>query len=66
MEDEKSQDKFADHQRFFTIAEAAGILKLSRSGLYRLLQSGKIKAIQLGRLRRIPASELSRLAKQRD
>lgn len=54
------------YETFYTVAEAAVILKVSRSGLYRLLQSRKIQSVYLGRLRRIPSSELARLAQQAD
>ena len=63
MDDRKTQP-ITEPQRFYTLKEAAELLKLSRSGLHRLVQYGVINAIYLGRVRRIPAAELSRLANQ--
>lgn len=47
---------------FYTVAQTAEMLKISRNGLYRLIRAGTIKAIWIGGLKRVPASELDRLA----
>lgn len=48
--------------QFYTVAQTAEVLKISRSGLYRLMRLGIIRAIKVGGLRRVPAGELDRLA----
>lgn len=42
-----------------TIAEAADLLKLSRSKLYELMDKGKIKYCKFDGARRIPRAELA-------
>jgi excisionase family DNA binding protein len=53
---------FNEKEQFFTVREAADLLKVSRSGMYQLLKAGIVRAIRLGRLRRIPASEICRIS----
>lgn len=37
-----------------TVAEAASLLRLSRSQMYALIQRGEIRSIKIGNSRRIP------------
>lgn len=41
-----------------TVAEAASLLRLSRSQMYALLQRGELKSVKIGNSRRIPLSVL--------
>ena len=49
-------------RHFYTVAQTAEMLRISRNGLYRLIRKGVIRAAQVGGLKRVPASELDRLA----
>ena len=49
-------------QHFYTVSQAAEVLKISRNGLYRLIRNGSIRAVQIGGLKRVLSSELDRLA----
>ncbi len=47
--------------KYFTIPEAAKILKISRIAVYKQVKSGKIKAVRLGRNYAIPAGALPQM-----
>jgi len=48
-------------QQFFTIAEAAEMLRVSTKTVARWIASGKLEAVKPGRDWRIPAAEIKRL-----
>lgn len=48
--------------QFYTVAQTAELLKISRSGLYRLLRLSIIRGVRVGGLLRVPATELNRIA----
>jgi excisionase family DNA binding protein len=37
-----------------TVAEVAGVLRVSRMTVYRLIHDGKLPAVQVGRAMRVP------------
>lgn len=45
--------------RLYTVAEVAGLFRVSRMTIYRLVHAGDLPAIRVGRLLRIPASALT-------
>lgn len=40
--------------RFFTVAEVAAIMRVSKMTVYRLVHSGELEAIRVGRSFRVP------------
>jgi excisionase family DNA binding protein len=40
--------------RFFTVAEVAGIMRVSKMTVYRLVQAGSLPAVRVGRSYRVP------------
>lgn len=40
--------------RFLTVAEVAGIMRVSKMTVYRLVQSGALPAVRVGRSYRVP------------
>jgi excisionase family DNA binding protein len=40
--------------RFLTVAEVAGIMRVSKMTVYRLVQSGAMPAVRVGRSYRVP------------
>lgn len=51
--EEKKQDK-----QYFTVAELAGILGVTRSAVHKRIKSGEIKTTRLGKLHVISADSL--------
>jgi excisionase family DNA binding protein len=45
--------------KFWTVAEVASILRLSKMSVYRLIHSGQLEAVQFGRSFRVPEKSLS-------
>jgi excisionase family DNA binding protein len=45
--------------RFLTVAEVAGILRLSKMSVYRLIHSGQLEAVQFGRSFRVTEKALN-------
>ncbi|HEY2577192.1 MAG TPA: helix-turn-helix domain-containing protein [Streptosporangiaceae bacterium] len=45
--------------QFMTVAEAAGLLRVSKMTVYRLCHSGELEAIRVGRSFRIPELALT-------
>lgn len=41
-------------QNFMTVAEVAGVMRVSKMTVYRLLHSGEVESIRVGRSFRIP------------
>lgn len=50
---------------FYTVAEVAGIFRISKMTVYRMVNSGEVRSIEVGRTIRIPAEEVSRLRRGR-
>lgn len=48
--------RLVDCETFYTVGEAASMLRLSRMTIYRLIHDGRLPAIQIGRSFRIPES----------
>lgn len=46
---------------YFTVAEVASHLRISRMSVYRYVKSGELASVRLGASVRIPASEITRL-----
>ena len=42
--------------RFLTVAEVAGVMRVSRMTVYRMVHSGELPAIRFGRSFRVPES----------
>lgn len=54
-------------ERYFTLEEAAKLLRISRSTMYRLLKSGKLRTVRLGERRRlVPESAVEELVRQEE
>jgi excisionase family DNA binding protein len=60
----REKEKFMDMPQFFTIDEAASILRVSRVTIHRKLSSGEIRAARLGKRVLIPAAWLQELVDQ--
>ena len=45
--------------KFLTVAEVAGILRLSKMSVYRLIHSGQLEAVQFGRSFRVTEKALN-------
>ena len=45
----------------YSVAEACGLIGISRSKLYQLIASGELGSKKIGRRRLIPAKDLDRL-----
>ena len=45
--------------RFLTVAEVAGMMRVSNMTVYRMVESGKLPAVRFGRSYRIPESALA-------
>ena len=46
--------------RFVTVAEVAGLLRVSNMTVYRLVQSGQLPAVRVGRSYRIREADVNR------
>jgi excisionase family DNA binding protein len=53
-------------QEFFTVAEIAGLLKLSQRMIRNSIKAKKLKAVRFGRAVRVPADSLSRWMTEED
>jgi excisionase family DNA binding protein len=49
----------APNGRFFTVAEVAATVRLSKMSVYRLIHSGQLEAVQFGRSFRVPERALN-------
>ena len=45
--------------KFLTVAEVAGIVRLSKMSVYRLIHSGQLEAVQFGRSFRVTEKALN-------
>jgi excisionase family DNA binding protein len=45
--------------KYYTVAEIAELLKVSRQTVYNWIESGQLAAVQAGRAVRVPASSLA-------
>ncbi len=52
--------KSESESRFVTVAEVAGLLRVSNMTVYRLIQSGQIAAVRVGRSYRIRETDVDR------
>ncbi|OPX87486.1 MAG: Helix-turn-helix domain protein [Pelotomaculum sp. PtaB.Bin104] len=50
--------------RFLTVSEVAGILRLGRVKTYQMINSGEIPSVKFGRCRRIPKLAFDNWLKQ--
>lgn len=50
--------------RFLTVAEVAGMMRVSNMTVYRMVHSGELPAIRFGRSFRIPESAVEHLIHQ--
>ncbi|GAA2783136.1 MULTISPECIES: helix-turn-helix domain-containing protein [Crossiella] len=44
--------------RFLTVAEVAGLIRVSKMTVYRLVHSGELPAVRVGRSFRVPENEV--------
>lgn len=44
--------------RFLTVAEVAGLMRVSKMTVYRMVHSGELPAVRFGRSYRVPESEV--------
>ena len=51
-------------EKFYTVAEAAKLLKVSRQTIYRLIDEGKLPAVRLKRCLRIQEKDLREFIKR--
>lgn len=49
-----SSDNSLAHMNFFTVAEVAEVMRVSRMTVYRLVHSGELPAVRVGRSFRVP------------
>ena len=49
-----SKERQLAEVRFFTVAEVASILRVSKMTVYRLVHSGQLPAVRVGRSFRVP------------
>lgn len=47
--------------RFLTVAEVAGMMRVSNMTVYRMVESGRLPAVRFGRSYRIPESALEQV-----
>ena len=45
--------------RFYTVAEVAGVMRVSKMSVYRLIHSGQLEAVQFGRSFRVTEKALN-------
>ena len=45
--------------RFYTVAEVAAVMRVSKMSVYRLIHSGELEAVRFGRSFRVPESALN-------
>lgn len=45
--------------KFYTVAEVAAIMRVSKMTVYRLVQSGELPAVRFGRSYRVPESAVN-------
>lgn len=50
----------------YTVAEAAGLVSMSRSTFYELINAGEIRTIKIRRSRRITHEQLQRFLRDRE
>lgn len=53
-------------QEFYTVPEAAAVLKVHENTIYNLLRKGRIEHYKVGKQIRIAAAELERLKVERE
>ncbi|TFC05132.1 helix-turn-helix domain-containing protein [Cryobacterium adonitolivorans] len=56
-------DPRLDDLRFLTVAEVAGVMRVSRMTVYRMVHAGELPAIRFGRSFRVPESAVLRAIK---
>lgn len=60
MADERNPDEVASLQgrltgvQFYTVAEVAAVMRVSKMSVYRLIHSGELEAVRFGRSFRVP------------
>jgi hypothetical protein len=50
---------FENDPKFYTVAEVAAIMRVSKMTVYRLVQSGELPAVRFGRSYRVPESAVN-------
>lgn len=53
--------KEKEQKQYYSLAEVATILGVTRRSIYNYLEAGKIKAIKVGRVWRVNASDLQEI-----
>lgn len=49
--------------KFFTVAEVASVMRVSKMTVYRLVNSGELNAVRVGRSYRVPEAALTAFLK---
>lgn len=49
----------ANDPKFLTVAEVAGVMRVSKMTVYRLVHAGELQAVQVGRSYRVPESAVT-------
>lgn len=47
--------------RFMTVAEVAGVMRVSKMTVYRLIHAGAVPAVRVGKSFRVPSAAVRRL-----
>ncbi len=50
--------------RFLTVAEVAGIMRVSKMTVYRLVHAGELPAVRFGRSYRVPESAVAEVVQR--
>jgi excisionase family DNA binding protein len=54
------QQRAPQERGFLTVAEVAGMLRVSSMTVYRLIKAGDIRALRVGKSYRVPEDEIDR------
>jgi excisionase family DNA binding protein len=58
--DRTPADRVAGRARFLTVAEVAGILRVSTMTVYRLIKAGNLPAVRVGKSYRVREDDVDR------
>ena len=58
MSSQQPPDEPLAQVRFLTVAEVAGLMRVSKMTVYRLVHSGELTAVRVGRSFRVPENDV--------
>ena len=64
MADRRPDAEGATRPRYLTVAEVAGIMRVSTMTVYRLIKAGSLPAVRVGRSYRVAEDDLDRFLAQ--